>query len=93
MISKAAKRVGVMHEYTSSGTPRYNGGADASPGLLKEKAPTTLEGMVTGSNENLRAEATSVTYDLGDVCITIASKDGILLFGEWCSTQAYLERQ
>ena len=62
--------LGIKHERTPPYTPQYNGVAERTVGLLRDKTVALLRGVTEGVSERLWAEAVAYACDMSNKCIT-----------------------
>ena len=62
--------LGIKHERTPPYTPQYNGVAERTLGLLRDKTVALLRGVTEGASERLWAEAMAYACDMSNKCVT-----------------------
>ena len=60
----------IKHERTPPYTPQYNGVAEQTLGLLRDKSVALLRGGTEGASERLLAEAMAYACDMSNKCVT-----------------------
>ena len=61
--------LGIKHERTPPYTPQYNGVAERTLGLLRDKTVALLRGVTEGASERLWAEAMAYACDMSNKCV------------------------
>ena len=62
--------LGIKHERTPPYTPQYNGVAERTLGLLRDKTVALLRRVTEGASERLWAEAMAYACDMSNKCVT-----------------------
>ena len=62
--------LGIKHERTPPYTPQYNGVAERTLNLLRDKTVALLHGVTEGASERLRAEPMAYACDISNKCVT-----------------------
>ena len=63
-------QLGIKHERTPPYTPQYNGVAERTLGLLRDKTVALLHGVMEDASERLWAEAMAYACDMSNQCVT-----------------------
>ena len=61
---------GIKHGCTPPYTPQYNGLAERTLGLLRDKTVALLQGVTEGASERLRVEAMAYACDMSKTFVT-----------------------
>ena len=62
--------LGIKHERSPQYTPQYNGVAERTLGLLRDKTVALLRRVTEGTSERLWAEAMAYACDMSNKCVT-----------------------
>ena len=75
--------LGIKHERTPPYTPQYNGVAERTLVLLRDKTVALLRGVAEGASERLWAEAMAYACDMSTKCVTGSLDHDKTLYEMW----------
>ena len=81
--------LGIKHDRTPPYTPQYNGVAERTLGLLRDKTVALLRGVAEGASERLWAEAMAYACDMSNKSVTGSLDHDKTLYEMWHGRPPY----